>query len=90
MPRLSECVGRPDCFEEADRRIRAEQQQQQQLQGQQQAAAGSGGTDGAGAVQQAAAALQRFVLLQWLWFDRVCSWYASKVRAWPALPAGGG
>ncbi len=76
--RLSECLRSqgPAAYEEAARRIQHAQQQQQQPSGMLQSAGSMGGK-----LKQLQAALQRFILLQWLWFERQCSVYAQKASA---------
>ncbi|PRW59265.1 pre translocase subunit [Chlorella sorokiniana] len=71
--RLAECLQLPGpaAFQEAARRIRAAEQQQREE--------GASGADARVVAVQAA--LQRFILLQWLWFERMCGMYARKVRA---------
>ncbi|KAL4434485.1 hypothetical protein ABPG75_000926 [Micractinium tetrahymenae] len=66
--RLHECLKQRDWWAAADLRITEEQQRQEQPARQQ-------------LQQQLEAALQRFILLQWLWFDRMCEEYAEQVRA---------
>ena len=66
--RLSECLQRPGAaaFQDAARRL---EDAQQQL-----ATPSSGDAQ----LQQLEAALQRFILLQWLWFERMCGMYARQ------------
>ena len=85
-------------LEDADRLIRQDQRQQQQQQ--QQANSNGSAAPAAGQQQQqqqeeeglaqqvarAEAALRRFVLLQWLWFDARCKEYAREVSEVLALP----
>jgi hypothetical protein len=87
-------------LEDADRLIRQDQRQQQQQQQQQQQANSNGSAAPAAGQQQqqeeglllaqqvarAEAALRRFVLLQWLWFDARCKKYAREVSEVLALP----
>ena len=78
-------------LEEADRLIRQDQRQQQQRPSSSNSrilpAAGEQQQEGLLLGQQVAraeAALRRFVLLQWLWFDARCKEYAREVSWLPA------
>ena len=87
-------------LEDADRLIRQDQRQDQ-LEHQQQQPSSNGSVPAAAGQQQqeqarlllaqqvarAEAALRRFVVLQWLWFDARCKEYAREVSSLGAFPA---
>jgi len=83
-------VGQERWWLEADRRIAEaaaekqadealQQQEQQRAEGQQGQAAQQPQQQGGGAAAALEAALQRYILLQWLWFDGACQGYAEMV-----------
>ncbi|KAL4419083.1 hypothetical protein ABPG77_002224 [Micractinium sp. CCAP 211/92] len=69
--RLHQYLGRRDWCTAADEAIQKERRRQQQQAGESSSPAGQ---------PELEAALQRFILLQWLWFNRLCAEYAEQAR----------
>lgn len=73
--RLHQYLGHRDWCTAADEAIQLERRRQQQQAGESRSPAGQ---------PELEAALQRFILLQWLWFDRLCAEYAEQARVCPS------